>query len=195
GGQAYTVTYAVSVTAPGSGTPGGTVTVSDATDTCIGTLPATSCQLISTTAGAKTLTATYNGDANFNASVSAAASHQVNKGATATSIVSDLPDPTVAGQPYTVTYSVVVNAPASGTPTGTVTVSDGTANCIGTLPATSCQLTTATAGAKSLTATYNGDANFNGSTSASAAHQVNQAATSTVIVSDLPDPSVMGQAY
>ena len=193
-GQPYTVTYGVTVSAPGAGTPTGTVTISDGTDSCTGTLPATSCQLISTTAGAKTLTATYNGDTNFSSSVSATAAHQVNKGATTIAIVSDLPDPTVVGQPYTVTFSVSVAAPGSGTPSGTVTVSDGSGNCIGTLPATSCQLTSVTAGAKSLTATYNGDANFNSSVSVSAAHQVNQAATTTTIVSDTPAPSVVGTA-
>src|SRR5439155_1463270 len=139
-GQAYTVTYSVAVTPPAAGTPGGTVTVSDGTASCIGTLPATSCQLASTTAGAKSLTATYNGDANFASSIAPTAAHQVNKAATTTAIVSDLPDPTVAGQPYTVTYTVNVTAPGAGTPGGTVTVSDGTANCTGTLPATSCQL-------------------------------------------------------
>ena len=41
-----------------------------------------------------------------------------------------------------------------------MSVSDGTNNCSGTLPATSCALASTTAGAKSLVATYNGDANF-----------------------------------
>src|SRR6185503_19244191 len=105
-----------------SGTPGGTVTVSDGTSNCTATLPATSCQLTSTTVGAKSLSATYNGDTNFNASTSPSAAHQVNQAATSTAIVSDLPDPTVVGQAYTVTYAVTVTAPGDGTPTGTVTV-------------------------------------------------------------------------
>lgn len=194
-GQGYTVSYSVSVTAPGAGTPSGTVTVSDGTATCIGTLPATSCLLTSTTLGAKSLTATYNGDGNFTASLSAAAAHQVNKPDTTTAIASDTPDPSVVGQPYTVTYSVSVTAPGTGTPGGTVTVSDGSASCSGILPATSCALTSTASGAKPLTATYNGDASFNGSVSATAAHLVNKAATSTVIVSGTPDPTVTGQAY
>src|SRR5258705_4751504 len=43
-----------------------------------------------------------------------------------------------------------------------VTVSDGTVNCVGTVAAGSCALTPTTAGAKTLTATYGGDATFNG---------------------------------
>src|SRR5207244_2280746 len=124
--------------------------------------------------------ATYNGDSNYTGSSAPTAAHQVNAAATTTAIVTDSPDPSVVGQSYTVTYSVAAAAPGAGTPTtGTVTVSDGAANCTGTLPATNCALTSTTAGSKSLTATYNGSANFNGSTSAAAAHQVNKAATTT----------------
>ena len=39
------------------------------------------------------------------------------------------------GQAVTVNYSVAVNAPGSGTPTGNVTVSDGTQSCTGTVAA------------------------------------------------------------
>ena len=62
-------------------------------------------------------------------------------------------------------FSVAVNAPASGTPTGNVTVSDGTQSCTGTVAAGTCNITFTSAGAKSLTATYAGDTNFNSSTS------------------------------
>src|SRR2546428_11189254 len=64
------------LTAPGAGTPGGTVTVSDGTGgTCQASVSAGSCQLASTSAGAKTLVASYPGDANFNPSSDSAA-HQ-----------------------------------------------------------------------------------------------------------------------
>jgi len=112
------------VQAPGAGTPGGTVTVGNGITTCTGTLPATTCQLTSLSAGPKTLTATYNGDANFSSSSAPTAAHQVNPSPTTTAIVSDTPDPSVVGQPFTVTYSVAAAAPGSGTPGGTVTVSD-----------------------------------------------------------------------
>src|SRR5207247_11457051 len=45
---------------------------------------------------------------------------------TTTTITSDTPAPSVVGQPYTVTWTVTVARPGSGTPTGTVSVNDGT---------------------------------------------------------------------
>ena len=172
-GQAYTVSFTVTATAPGSGTPTGNVTVSDGVATCIGTVAAGSCSITSTTVGApKTLTATYAGDANYTGSVSAGASHTVNQAATTTTIASDLPDPSVVGQGITVNFTTVAAAPGSGTPTGTVTVSDGTDSCLGSVASGTCTLTPTTSGAKTLTATYGADANFAGSTSAGTAHQV-----------------------
>jgi hypothetical protein len=150
--------------------------------------------LTSTTAGAKTLTATYGGDTNFNGSNDTEA-HQVDKGDTTTTILTDLPDPSVVGQSYTVTVAVSPVPPSAGVPGGTVTVSDGTDSCVITLTAGagSCLLTSTTAGAKTLTATYGGDTNFNGSNDTEA-HQVDKASTTTTITSDAPDPSVVGQA-
>ena len=60
-GQAFTVAVSVAPVAPGTGTPTGTVTVSDGTDaTCPATLSSGvgSCQLTPTTAGLKQVTAT-----------------------------------------------------------------------------------------------------------------------------------------
>jgi len=193
-GQAYTVNYAVAVTAPGAGTPTGNVTVSDGTNNCVGTVAAGSCSLTSTTAGAKTLTATYAGDANFTTS-NGTTGHTVNTAATTTTITADTPDPSTAGAAYAVNYTVAVTVPGAGTPTGNVTVSDGTgASCIGTVAAGTCNLTSTTAGAKTLTATYAGDANFAGSVSPGVGHTVNTGGTTTTITSDTPDPSVTGQS-
>ncbi len=193
-GQPVTIGFSVTVNAPGSGTPTGNVTVSDGTQSCTGTVAAGSCAISFTSAGAKSLTATYAGDSNFNGSASAAASHTVDKANTTTTITADTPDPSVVGQPVTIDFSVTVNAPGSGTPTGNVTVSDGTQSCTGTVAAGSCAITFTSAGAKSLTATYAGDSNFNGSASAAAPHTVDKANTTTTITSDAPDPSVVGQA-
>ncbi|MGE0886656.1 MAG: beta strand repeat-containing protein [Blastocatellales bacterium] len=194
-GQTVTVNFTVTATAPGSGTPTGNVTVSDGVNSCVGTVAAGTCNLALVTAGARTLTATYAGDANYNGSASPGEPHTVNQAATTTAITNDSPDPTVVGQPYTVTFSVTVNAPGTGTPTGTVTVSDGSQTCMATLPATTCNLTSTTAGAKNLTATYSGDSNFSGSVSATAPHTVNKANTTIGSLTDSPDPSVTGQAY
>ncbi|HQR35406.1 MAG TPA: Ig-like domain repeat protein, partial [Blastocatellia bacterium] len=197
-GQSYSVSANVTVTSPGTGTPTGTVNVSDGTGgTCSITLSGGSgtCNLTSTTAGAKTLTATYAGDSSFNTS-SGTASHTVNKASTTLSSLTDAPDPSVVGQPYTAGFTLNVTSPGAGTPTGTVTVDDGAGGtCTATLPATSCQLTSTVAGNKTVTFTYNGDANFNASPSNTAGHAVNKASTTVAITNDTPDPSVIGQNY
>jgi hypothetical protein len=119
------------------------------------------------------VTATYAGDGNFAGSASAVVVHTVNAVGTTTTITGHTPDPSVVGQGIAMTFTVTS---AGGTPTGNVTVSDGTATCIGTVAAGGCTLTPLTAGAKTLTATYAGDLNFNGSTSPGVSHTVNAAA-------------------
>src|SRR4029078_13036791 len=129
-------------------------------------------------AGAKTLTATYAGDTNYNTSASSpATSHTVNPADTTTTVTNAASlnsTPTVIGQAYAVNWSVTVNAPgALGVAlTGNVTVSDGTANCMAAVSAGTCNLTSTTVGAKTITATYAGDTNYNGSASAGAPHTV-----------------------
>ena len=192
--EAYTIAWTVTVDAPGLGTPTGTVTVSDGEGgTCSAAVADGSCSLSSATAGAKTVTATYSGDADF-ATSSDGEAHSVSVGSTTTTITSDTADPSMVGQAYTVTWSTTVDAPGSGTPTGTVVVSDGSQTCSAAVAAGACLLTSTTAGAKTLTATYPGDANFNGSIGTTG-HTVNAASTTTTITSDTPDPSVVGQPY
>jgi hypothetical protein len=193
-GQGVVVNFNVTVNAPGAGSPTGNVTVSDGTDSCIGTAAAGTCTITFTNAGAKSLTATYAGDSNFNGSASSPVTpHQVNKADTTAAITSDTPDPSVVGEVVTIKYNVSVTAPGAGTPAGNVTVSDGTQNCTGTVAAGQCAIAFSTAGAHPVTATYAGDANFNGSVSAAEPHQVNKADTTSTVTSDTPDPSVTGQ--
>ena len=187
-GQPVTVNYTVAVQAPGAGAPTGNITVSAGSDSCTGTVAAGTCTITFTSAGAKSLTASYPGDSNFNTSTSAVESHQVDKANTTTTITSDLPDPSVLGQAVTVNYTVAVQAPGAGTPTGNVTVLAGSDSCTGTVAAGTCTITFTSAGAKSLTAGYVGDSNFNGSTSAAESHQVDKAQTTTAITSDAPIP-------
>ena len=94
-------------------------------------------------------------------------------GSTTTAIISSAPNPSNEGQAVTVNFALAVTAPGAGVPTGTVTVSDGTLNCLAALPATSCNLTFTSPGVRNLTATYAGDANFNPSTSPAVAQTVN----------------------
>src|SRR5262249_53356733 len=112
-----------------------------------------------------------------------------------TSITGVNPSSSVVGQPYVVSYSVVAAPPASGTPTGAVTVSDGAgASCTAQALSGSCTLTSSAAGTKSLVATYAGDANFAGSASPAQNHQVGAAATTVVIQPNgvSPEPSFFG---
>jgi hypothetical protein len=121
------------------------------------------------TVGAKTLTATYTGDTTH-AGSSDTEDHAV-KANTTTTITSDAPDPSTDGQNVTVNFTVTVNPPGSGTPTGDVTVSDGVDSCSASVAAGSCVLVLNTLGTRSLTATYPGDTDFNGS-SDTEGHQV-----------------------
>ncbi|HEU5214655.1 MAG TPA: putative Ig domain-containing protein [Gaiellaceae bacterium] len=207
-GQQVSVHYSVTVNSPGGGTPTGNVTVTDGTASCTGTVAAGACTLAFGSPGTKTLAATYAGDANYNASpASTGVSYVVSKADTTASITSDTPDPSLVGDAVTVDYTVTVNSPGAGTPTGTVTVSDGVDSCSGTVAGGACSITLTTPGARTLTATYLGDSNFNGSASAATAHEVDQppaitspasttftagsAGTFTVTTSGFPAPGLL----
>ena len=127
--------------------------------------------LRSTVAGTKVVTATVDGSPPV--VIDQTASVVVNPATTTTAIVSDLPDPSMAGQAVTVTYTVTS---AGGTPTGDVmvTVDDVSGNsCSAPVGAGGCDITLTTPGSKTLTATYGGDASFAGSVSApGTAHMV-----------------------
>src|SRR5438093_7695727 len=161
-GQGIAVAFTVT---SGGGTPTGNVTVSDGTENCSGSVAAGTCTLTPTTAGSKTLTATYGGDANFAGSTSAGASHTVTAAGTTTTITGHTPDPSAVGQAVSFTFTVVPNAPGGGTPTGNVTVSDGTQSCSASVATGTCSIAFSSAGARNVTATYPGDGNFATSTS------------------------------
>jgi len=185
-GAAVSVTYTVTAAA---GTPTGYVTVSDGVDSCVGTVAAGTCAITYTSAGTRTLTAAYEGDANFAASTSAGVTHTVGKATTTTTIVGHAPNPSTVGAAVAVSFTVTS---AGGTPTGEVTVSDGESSCVGTVAAGTCELTLTRAGVRTLTAAYAGDGNFAASTSVGAAHTVSRANTATTIVGHAPDPSTVG---
>ena len=117
------------------------------------------------TLGAKTLTASYAGDANFAGSVSGGESHQVNPASTTTTLVSSQ-NPSIVDD--TVTFTATVSpAPAGGT---VAFKEDGAAiaGC-GAQPLTAGQATCATAALTAqvhrITAAYSGDANYDLSSS------------------------------
>jgi hypothetical protein len=102
----------------------------------------------------------------------------------------------VFGQAVVFTAAVSAVAPASGTPTGTVTFKEGSTTlgtatlAGGTAPFTTSALSV---GTHSITATYGGDSNFEPGTSAAFSQAVNKAATATVLISSA-NPSIAGQS-
>jgi uncharacterized protein (DUF2141 family) len=171
-GQPVTVTATVTIQAPGSGTPTGTVTFRDGqniigTGTLNGAGQAT-LTLSSLSAGVHALTAVYGGDTNVTGSTSGGIVQTVGKAGTAVTLSSSV-NPSNNGQSVTFTATLAVAAPGGGTPTGVVTFMDGaTLIGTGTLDASGqASFTTATlaAGDHGINAVYPGDASFTGSSS------------------------------
>ncbi|MCW5958513.1 MAG: Ig-like domain repeat protein, partial [Pyrinomonadaceae bacterium] len=188
-GQDYSVNVTVSHgVMPLGGSPTGTVNVSDGTNNCMITLSggSGSCDLPSTSPGAKTITANYAGNMS-SAPSSDSSSHTVNPANTTTTITNAGPlgTPSIVGQPYPVNWSVTVDSPGAGTPTGTVTVTDGTDSCMAAVATGTCNLVSTTTGMKTIVATYNGDANFTSSNSPGVPHTVNPVPMTTVSINDV----------
>jgi hypothetical protein len=104
-----------------------------------------------------------------------------------TSVLSVTAHP-IIGQPITIDVSVAAPSTGSLTPTGQVTVSDGTQNCKATLVGSNgtasgtCSITEQAAGQYSLTASYPGDTVFaSSSTASSTAVTVSKATSATVL--------------
>jgi hypothetical protein len=186
-GETVTVQWTLSSTGGGSGTATGTVTVT-ASGSAGCTAPATfgtgSCDLIFTANGTPTISASYPGDANFNAS-NDNEPHTV-QGETSTT-VSSSGSPTVSGDD--VTFSAHVTATSgSGNPSGQVRFFDGTTqigqdNVSGAGDA-SVQVNSLTVGSHSVTATYLGSTTFKTSTSAPITQVVEGANSAPTAVAD-----------
>ncbi|WP_030417352.1 Ig-like domain-containing protein, partial [Streptomyces sp. NRRL S-1448] len=125
-GQSVTFTATVAPVSPGAGTPTGTVTflVTNGVTTVSltgtlsgGTVSVSTNGLV--TAGTYSVTATYSGDGNFTGSVGTD-TQTVGVSSTTTTVTTS-PDPSVFGQPVTLTATVAPVSPGAGTPTGTVT--------------------------------------------------------------------------
>lgn len=140
--------------------------------------------------GTCNLTANWPADNNYLAA-SANQSTSATGAVSTVSIVANTPNPAVTGQAIIVAYSVKA---LIGTPTGNVTVKDGTGDaCTATVAAGKCTLIPSTAGAKLLTANYAGDSSFSPSSSPSVMQTVNKAGTVTTITYEALDPSVPAQ--
>ena len=198
-GQAVTFTATVS---SGSGTPAGTVTFAEGSTVLASNVAVDGSghAVFSTsglTAGSHTVTATFTGGSGWgNSSGSDSAAPQVvNKRATTTAVTSSI-NPSTFSQSVTFTATVTVPG-GGGPPTGTVTFKNGaatlgTSTLSGSGVATLATLTLG-AGSNSITATYNGDPNFNTSTSSILTQTVNKDATTTSVTSSR-NPAPKGQS-
>lgn len=189
-GQSVTYTASVSATAPGAGVPVGTVTFRDGSTslTCAGgsqTLSSgtATCVLAPGSAGSHGITAAYAGSANHLPSTSAAVSQVVSAASTTTALTTSATS-IASGQSVTFTATVAPVAPGGGAPTGAVTFKDGatTLGCASGTPTlngagvATCTTSFATAGSRTITATYAGSSNHLTSTSAPVTQMVVNAA-------------------
>jgi hypothetical protein len=169
-GQSVTLKATVTASAPGSGTPTGTVTFYDGT-VALGTATLSngvaSLKTTALSVGANSITVSYSGDSNFLSSTSGSLALTVNPDSSTTKLTSSSSSATV-GQPVTFTATVSAASPGSGTPTGTVSFYDGS-TLIGTVSLSSgvAQLTYSfpATGKHKIKAVYNGDSDFLTSTS------------------------------
>lgn len=196
-GQAVTFTASVVANPSSAGTPTGTVQFTDngvnfggAQTLSGGSTSVTSSGL---SVGGHDIEASYVSDNPTFLSSSGGLAQQVNMASTMTGLASPA-NPSVFGQPVTLTATVGALAPGAGSPTGTVSFADGSTN-LGTAPVSGGQATITTAGlsvgAHGLAATYNGDADFTASTGV-LSQTVNRAPTATTVASSA-NPSVFGQ--
>jgi len=186
-GQTGTVQFADGGTPIGSGSVSGGQATLQTSSLGLGTHP---------------ITAVYEGDTNFvGSSTTATLSQVVNPAVTSTAIISDH-NPGTVGQTITYTATVTVNSPGSGTPTGTVSFSDGgspisTCQAL-SLPGTAplqvtCQQVYATNASHSITAVYSsGGSNFGGSTGGPYTENLSQVSTTTSVMAS-PNTATYGQ--
>ena len=201
-GQSVTFTAGVSVTAPGAGSPTGTVSFYDGA-TLLAAVPlvpasGTGQATFSTaalTVGTHAVTAVYSGDGSFLGSTGAT-TQGVNKASSATTVTQN--GPTVQGQPVSFTASVAFVAPGAGLPTGTVQfklngASQGAPVPLdGSATAVSAPISGLTPGSYLITAVYSGDGNLLPS-SGSVGQAVQASGTTTSLVTTA-NPSAYGSA-
>lgn len=195
--EAYVVT--VSVKDGITNVPSGTVTITDGTVSCDSTVSngEASCSLTSTTAGTKTITATYQKNSTYKAS-SDTETHTISKLETTTRLLGDSPDPSSIGEVYKVAVKVSPTDSVSQVPSGIVTISNGSTTCDVTLSEGkgNCEFTSTTAEEVTLSAIYNGDDLFAPSNGVNTiTHTVEKWDTVTSLTSDSPDPTEYGSPY
>jgi large repetitive protein len=185
--------------------PGGTITFSDTTPGSGGPLCTTSpaaggifpsCTAAFSTHGTRTVTATYNSDSNFTASVSAPAAPVVGAANSVAGTPVGTPNPSIVNQPVMFTATIAAQTVGASAPqTGNMAFSDtstspATAMCSASVASGvvgSCSYSFPTAGTHNVTATFNsGDANFKNSPASGILPQVVTASTTKVTLTTTP---------
>ncbi len=216
-GQAVAFTATVSASAPGSGTPTGSVTFFDQTTsadlTCAegtqpialdGTGEAVCTQTFAAVTGGDHVVIIYSGDANFQASSSTAVDQVVTKASTTTVVVPDN-NPSLVGQPVALTATVTVNDPGTaigGNPTGNVEFKSqgvdisGCASIAVTSGTAVCDTSFAAVNTYTITVLFtDSDGNYsNSDNTGSPLEQVVDIATTTTVNSSAENPSTYGEA-
>lgn len=191
GGASASIANSGSATAPATGT----VTFFDGTQrigsaTLAGSQSQASFTASSLAVGSHSITASYQGDANYKPCVSAPISLTVSQTQTAIS-VSALPATAIAGAPVALAAAISV-IQGVDTPTGTVTFASGGV-AIGSQPVSAGPAIISPVfapGVQSIVATYSGDTNTTGAVSVPLSLQV-LIATATAAVTSSANPSVV----
>jgi Bacterial Ig-like domain (group 3) len=184
-GQPVAFSAIVQSSVPNSPMPPGTVTFED-NGVSLGTRGVTNgvarLTTVSLAVGNHSITAIYKATMNFAGSMSATLGQSVMPDATRTSITSSS-NPSTLGETVTFTVGVFAAAPGAGAPSDFVTLFDGTTR-LGSVQLDANQhafFSTASlsVGIHAISATYNGDAHFKGSTSPTLRQVVNHPAALT----------------
>ena len=196
-GQPVTLAADIAATAPGAGSPTGTVRFIEGTrllgSATVDGSGRSTFNIANLSVGTHAIVASYGGDGSFALANSPALSQIVGQ-ATTTATLAFSPNPVVFGQWVTLTTTIAAAAPGSGIPTGTVQFSDGTTALGSAVVNGSGRATFATslsARSHTIIARYTGDVSFVGS-SASASFEVGKS-TSSVLVTGSTPPFVAGQ--
>ncbi len=201
--QPVVFTATLSVLPPGAGAPSGVVTFTDnfqGVVTTLGTGPLANGVATLTTStllpGTHLVTASYGSNTNFVGSQSPTVSQVVNPPAAhpTTTDLTASSNPSVFGQ--TVIFTANVSSTFSGTLSGTVTFTIDGVNISPAVTLTngsaSYAIATLAIGSHTVQATYSGDSSFAGSQPNQLNQQVNQANTTTGLISS-GNPSLVGQ--
>jgi uncharacterized protein YjbI with pentapeptide repeats len=212
-GQVVTLTATVGAATAGAGSPTGYVEFEDGGTAMAGCGDTTgeplsradtaTCHTTYTSPGTHQITATYLGDGNFSGSAATLPQAQIVDQAAVTTAVSSSVNPSVVGQPVIYTATVAASSPGAGTPSGYVEfLDDGAAiaACGGSSGVllygarAGCTVTYTSPGSQSITASYLGDANFNGPSNSAALSEGVQLAATTTTLSSSVNPSLSGRA-